>query len=620
VEPLAPKTTLQHHYKVIGRGVAAMLNRWLMKAAEYGLDRLSIVLLVLFALGGSLVEVFGVAIFLPIAQMIQADGDLGALSASSDLWRTAIVWAEQLGVVLRIEILLGVAAMLFLFRQIFMYLRTIYFASVKASLLMKMRNNLLKTYADADTEYHDRLASGGLHTMLTAEVGSAVSWLVGPIEIISLLILNFMYLGLLFFLSWTMTLVVVVLLLLAMVSVRRWVIQSKTLGRRTVANNIQIGEFLGQRLRSWRFPRLANTELAELHEFGSLTKVTAKVTVSAQVLAAKTEAVIEPVVIFSSIFFLYLGISFFDLEIESIGVFAIVALRLTPVGKILVEKIQGLNRIRGSIEILDKRLGEMSQAKEDKSHAGRILEEIRQIKIVELGYMYPNSSHPALESISCELTAKTLVAIVGPSGGGKSTLIDLIPRLRVAKKGDILVNGIPIIDIQLSSLRSAISYLPQYPQIFSGTVAAHVSYGKKGATAQEIERALTLAGATEFVRRLPQGIETEVGELGVRLSGGQRQRLDLARALLSEGSVLILDEPTSSLDAQSVEIFSNVLRRLRESTALLVIMITHELSLAKRADKILVLRDGRLEAAGDHQTLMAASNWYSQSLKSASSS
>ena len=592
-----------------------MLTRWLAKTTEYGLNRSSIVILIFFALGASVVEVFGVAIFLPIAQMIQADGDLDSLSQNSELWSAAISGAERLGVVLTVELLLGAAAALFLIRQIFMYVRNVYFASVKASLLMKMRNHLLRKYADADVEYHDRLASGGLHTMLTAEVGSAVSWLIGPVEIISLAILNLIYLGLLFFLSWSMTIAVIILLLLAVISVRRWVIQSKTIGRRTVANNIQIGEFLGQRLRSWRFPRLANTELAELQEFSNLTRVTAKVAVAAQVLAAKTEAVIEPVVIFSSIFFLYIGISFFDLRIESIGVFAIVALRLTPVGKILVEKIQGLNRIRGSIELLDTRIAEMSQAEEDKNPTGAFVSNIHQIEMIGVRYVYPNTKKPALKEISCVLNAKSLVAIVGPSGGGKSTLIDLIPRLRIVTDGSLLVNGLPIANLQLGALRAAVSYLPQYPQIFSGSVANHVSYGKQNADLSEIKHALSLAGALEFVSELPKGVETEVGEFGVRLSGGQRQRLDLARALLNEGSVLILDEPTSSLDAESVEVFSNILHTIRQSTNLLVIMITHELRLARSADQILVLRDGILEAVGDHDALMTTENWYAQSLK-----
>jgi len=592
-----------------------MLTRWLAKTTEYGLNRSSIVILIFFALGASVVEVFGVAIFLPIAQMIQADGDLDSLSQNSELWSAAISGAERLGVVLTVELLLGAAAALFLIRQIFMYVRNVYFASVKASLLMKMRNHLLRKYADADVEYHDRLASGGLHTMLTAEVGSAVSWLIGPVEIISLAILNLIYLGLLFFLSWSMTIAVIILLLLAVISVRRWVIQSKTIGRRTVANNIQIGEFLGQRLRSWRFPRLANTELAELQEFSNLTRVTAKVAVAAQVLAAKTEAVIEPVVIFSSIFFLYIGISFFDLRIESIGVFAIVALRLTPVGKILVEKIQGLNRIRGSIELLDTRIAEMSQAEEDKNPTGAFVSNIHQIEMIGVRYVYPNVKKPALKEVSCVLNAKSLVAIVGPSGGGKSTLIDLIPRLRIVTDGSLLVNGLPIANLQLGALRAAVSYLPQYPQIFSGSVANHVSYGKQNADLSEIKHALSLAGALEFVSELPKGVETEVGEFGVRLSGGQRQRLDLARALLNEGSVLILDEPTSSLDAESVEVFSNILHTIRQSTNLLVIMITHELRLARSADQILVLRDGILEAVGDHDALMTTENWYAQSLK-----
>ena len=592
-----------------------MLMSWLRKAADYELRLSSVALLIVFSLGASVVEVFGVAIFLPIAQMIQAEGDLESLSQNSELWRTAIAGAERFGFTLQLETLLGAAALLFLFRQVFTYVRTVYLSSVKATLLMSLRNRLLRRYAEANTEYHDRLASGGLHTMLTSEVAGAVAWLIGPIEIVSLIILNLIYLGLLFFLSWSMTVVVIILLLLAVLAVRRWVVQSKAIGRRTVANNIKIGEFLGQRLRSWRFPRLANTEEAELKEFSVLTRVAAKVNIAGQVLAAKTEAVIEPIVIFSSIFFLYLGISFFELQIESIGVFAIVALRLTPVGKILVEKIQSLNRIRGSIEILDRRIDQMVHAQEDQSPTGPKISRIDQISYVDVSYIYPDTEKPALDQISCELNANSLVAIVGPSGGGKSTFIDLIPRLRTVTGGKLQVNGLPICDVHLEALRASISYLPQYPQIFSGTVANHVSYGKRDPTISQIEGALHLAGAMQFVGELPNGLDTEVGEFGVKLSGGQRQRLDLARALLNKGSVLILDEPTSSLDAESVAVFSNVLKKIRSSKELLVVMITHDLSLAKAADLILVLRDGILEGAADHETLIKAENWYAQSIK-----
>jgi len=592
-----------------------VLTSWLSKANDYGLRRSSIFLLITFSLSASVIEVFGVAIFLPIAQMVQAQSDLESLSQNSELWGTAIAWAERFGVSLKVEILLVAAALLFLFRQAFTYVRNVYLAAVKASLLAEMRNQLLKKYSEAETEYHDTLASGGLHTMLTAEVGQALRWLILPIEIVSLLILNVVYLGLLFLLSWSMTGVVLLLLLLAAFSVRKWTVQAKTLGRRSVANNMEIGGFLGQRLRSWRFPRLASTEDAELQEFSRLNKKAAKINVATQVISAKTEAVIEPIVIFSSIFFFYLGISYFDLSVETIGVFAIVALRLTPVAKIVIEKIQSLQKLSGTIELLDKRHQEMIQAREDKNPSGHSISGIEHIQMVGVSYAYKSVAKAALDNISCELRSNSLVGIVGPSGGGKSTFIDLIPRLRSVTSGRILINGVPISDLHLGSLRSTISYLPQSPHIFSGSVANHVSYGRQKADLSEIKRALSLAGAMEFVSEWPQGIETEVGEFGVRLSGGQRQRLDLARALLNEGSVLILDEPTSSLDAASVGKFVNTLNTIRQSTNLMIVMITHELRLARLADQILVLRDGMLEAVGDHDTLMTTENWYADSLQ-----
>src|SRR5690606_11715356 len=169
-------------------------------------------------------------------------------------------------------------------------------------------------------------------------------------------------------------------------------------------------------------------------------------------------------------------------------------------------------------------------------------------------------------------------AIVGPSGAGKSTLIDLLPRLREPTSGTIFLDDTPITEFSVVSLRSGIAYVPQTPILFNESIADHIRLGKPDATADEVRVAAELAGADEFIRALPNAYDTVIGESGIRLSGGQRQRLDLARALVRSAYILILDEPTSNLDAESEENFRRTLLQLRKRSNTTVIVVAHRLS------------------------------------------
>jgi ABC-type multidrug transport system fused ATPase/permease subunit len=208
-----------------------------------------------------------------------------------------------------------------------------------------------------------------------------------------------------------------------------------------------------------------------------------------------------------------------------------------------------------------------------------------------------------------------MTAIVGPSGGGKSTLIDLLPRLRTPREGTIRFDGNNIEKIRLKSLRQIIAYVPQSPQIFNGTIKNHVLYGKKNATNKEVQEALLMSGAEEFVNKLPQGIETIIGEDAIRLSGGQRQRLDLSRALVKKVPILILDEPTSGLDVESENLFMQALQRIRSETNITIIIITHRLISIADADQIVVLNQGIVEETGKHNELLKKKGWYAKAWK-----
>jgi ATP-binding cassette subfamily B protein/subfamily B ATP-binding cassette protein MsbA len=236
--------------------------------------------------------------------------------------------------------------------------------------------------------------------------------------------------------------------------------------------------------------------------------------------------------------------------------------------------------------------------------AGAVTGEVR---FENVGFHYPDGT-TVLRGIDFTARPGELIALVGLTGAGKTTLVSLIPRFYDASEGRVLVDGVDVRQYRIRSLREKIAIVPQDPVLLAGTIADNLRYGRLDATDAEVEAAARAAHAHEFVSHLPKGYATEIAEAGGSLSGGERQRLSVARAILKDAPILILDEPTSSLDTISEEIVFDALRRLRGGRT--TIVIAHRLSTVRDADRILVLDGGRIAAAGRHEELLGASRLY----------
>jgi ATP-binding cassette, subfamily B, bacterial MsbA len=215
-----------------------------------------------------------------------------------------------------------------------------------------------------------------------------------------------------------------------------------------------------------------------------------------------------------------------------------------------------------------------------------------------------------LEDIDLTCAPGEVVALVGPSGAGKTTLVSLLPRFWDPDRGRVLLDGIDIRSLRLADLRRTIAIVPQDPALFSGTIRENIAYARPGASLEDVEAAARAAHAHEFIERLPGGYETVVGERGIKLSGGQRQRVAIARAILKDPVILILDEATSSLDTESEQLIEDAMAKLLVGRTTLI--IAHRLSTVRRADRLVVLDRGRIVEQGTHGELLDLGGLYAR--------
>jgi subfamily B ATP-binding cassette protein MsbA len=262
---------------------------------------------------------------------------------------------------------------------------------------------------------------------------------------------------------------------------------------------------------------------------------------------------------------------------------------------------RGLAAAEGVFNLLDER----SEANNGTKLLGR---SSGQIRFSSVTVQYPNRDRPALNSVDLEIPAGQTYALVGPSGGGKSTFVNLLPRLYDVNSGSITLDGIDIRELKLENLRSQIALVSQDVVLFNDTIAKNIAYGRSDLSDSEISEAAKAADLLYFIDSLPQGMQTVVGDRGVRVSGGQRQRIAIARAIIKDAPILILDEATSALDTQSESNVQIAIERLREGRT--TVVVAHRLSTVLNADRIIVLDQGKIVQSGTHQELIGVTGLY----------
>lgn len=498
----------------------------------------------------------------------------------------------------------------FLVRGFATYGQTYTMSYIGQRVIIDIREAMFKHLQRLDQAYYDRRKTGVIMSNLTNDVAALQSAIVD--NLVSFITEGVTLIGSLvsmLYLDWKLTLVTLVIVPVVLGIINIFGKRLRIAGHDVQGRIADITSLLQETISGARVVRSFAREGYEVQRFERENQRNFR----AVMRATKLTSLLSPLVEFSAaiavtVILWYGGYSVVTGAITagSLIAFLIYAINLS-------NPVKRLSQVYGNIQKAmaagDRVFAILDTKPEvvEKTDAIVLPEVDGRVRFDHVSFSY-DGEKKVLDDFSLDVPAGRVVAIVGPSGAGKTTIANLLPRFYDATEGAITVDGIDVRDVTFQSLREQIGVVPQETMLFNATIKDNILYGRLDGTDEEVYAAAKAANALEFIERLPEGMDTLVGERGSSLSGGQRQRIAIARAILKNPKILILDEATSALDTESEKLVQEALERLMQGRTAFV--IAHRLSTIKNADQIVVLREGKLVESGTHDELLAAGGLY----------
>ncbi len=498
---------------------------------------------------------------------------------------------------------------IYVVRGIGFFIGSYFIARVSLSIVHELRTQLFDRLTVLPGEFFDGNNSGHLISRITFNVAQVTGAATEALKV--LFREGFTVLGLLTYLfwkDWKLTLVFLVVapfigILVAIVGKRLRKLSSKiqaTMGDVTQASS--------EMINGYRVMRSFGGEEYERKRFNDASKGNFRQNLKLVTTSSLSTPLLQLIVAAAMGTLIYLAMTFMNTDNAGAFVAYITAAGLMPKS---IRQLSEVNaKIQKGIAAAESIFEQLDEVAEEDVGEIEVERSKGQLSIRNLSFSYGDGVD-VLSNIDLDINAGESVALVGASGSGKTTLASLIPRFYHHQRGEILLDGLPIQDYRLSSLRDQIALVNQDVTLFNDTVSANIAYGALASKSQaDIHAAADSANATEFIEAMPQGFDTRIGEQGTRLSGGQRQRLAIARALLKDAPILVLDEATSALDSESESKIQSALEEVMSGRTTLV--VAHRLSTIESVDKIVVLDAGRIIEQGSHADLIARNGAYAK--------
>lgn len=494
-------------------------------------------------------------------------------------------------------------------RGIGAFLGAYYIARVANAVVHQLRVDVFNHMTTIPNRKFDESSSGHLVSLITYNINGVTAAATDAIKIGlregATVIGLFSYL---LYMDWKLTLVFIAVAPLIALLVTKVGKRLRRLSGKVQTTVGDITQVTSEMINGFRVMRSFGGENYEKNRFESASKKNYQQNMKIVMTAAANTPLLQLLIAFSMAFLIFWVLNFTELDstAEFMGYMTSLGMMLHPMrrlGEIAPMILKGVAAADSIFQMLDA----PSEKDEGTLDVARVK---GQVEFRNLDFSYPNQNKLILKNINLNVKEGEVIALVGKTGSGKSTLVNLLSRFYEPDGGSILIDGTPVQNYKLQNLRQQIAWVNQHVTLFNETVAANIAYGKQHASIEEIKAAADAAYATEFIEQLPEGFATLIGESGGRLSGGQRQRLAIARALLKDAPILILDEATSALDNESEYYIQQALKQIMKGRTTFV--IAHRLSTIENADRILVMEHGEIVEEGSHAELLARQGQYTR--------
>ena len=505
----------------------------------------------------------------------------------------------------------GAMIMLAAVGAVLMYWNTIFSTVISSSIYKDIVTDIYNKIQTLDMEYFSSKKIGDMMTRVMTDPSNINSIILEIFDMISEIIKVVFFLGIAFYIDFDLTLGVMVVTPILVITVRRYAKRLKRSGRQRQEALDGLNSKLQETLSGIRIIRAFATEEYEINNFKKKNNSLKKIAVRSARYNAKANSIMEALnYIIIALLLMFSGYRVLRAKNFTPGDFVTIigaiSSMYTP-AKRAMTRFNAISVNLSSITRVSEILEEIPNIV-NRPDCIKFENFLNNINFENVDFKYKDNPEKILKNINLTVKKGETVAFVGNSGGGKSTLVNLIPRFFDVSNGSIKIDGTDIRNYDIKSLRKAIGIVPQETFLFAGTILSNIRYGRQNATREEIVEAAMQANAHEFIESLPDGYDTEIGERGVKLSGGQKQRIAIARAILENPQILILDEATSALDNESEKLVQDALEKLMKGKTTFV--IAHRLTTIENSNKIVVIQKGEIKEIGNHNELLSKNGIY----------